>query len=45
MSEKHGGPLPGKNVYRLENDYLILGSKLMEDLDRGDIVNDRFLLL
>jgi len=44
MSEKGGGPITGKNVYRSENDYLILGSKLMEDLDRGDNVNDRFLL-
>lgn len=44
MSERDNKPFPGRNVYRDENDYLIPGSKLMERLDCGVNVNDRYLL-
>jgi hypothetical protein len=44
MSERDNRPLPGRNVYRQQNDYLLHGSKLMENLDRGVNANDRCLL-
>ena len=44
MSERDNRPLPGRNVYRMHNDYLLSGSKLMETLDRGVNANDRYLL-
>jgi hypothetical protein len=44
MSERDNRAMPGRNVYREENDYLIPGSKLMERLDSGVNVNDRYLL-
>ena len=44
MSERDNRPLPGRNVYRMHNDYLLPGSKLMESLDRGVNANDRYLL-
>lgn len=44
MSERDNRTIPGRNVYRQQNDYLLPGSKLMENLDRGINVNDRYLL-
>lgn len=44
MTEKGGGSIPGRNVYRWQNDYLVHGSKLMENFDRGVNINDRYLL-
>ena len=44
MSERDNRTLPGRNVFRMNNDYILPGSKLMENLDRGVNVNDRYLL-
>lgn len=44
MSERENRVIPGRNIFREECDYLIPGSKLMERLDSGVNVNDRYLL-
>lgn len=44
MSERDNRTLPGRHVFRLNNDFILPGSKLMENLDRGVNVNDRYLL-
>ena len=44
MTERDNRTIPGRNVYRQQNDFLLSGSKLMENLDRGVNANDRCLL-
>ncbi len=44
MSQRDNRAMPGRNVYRDNNDYLLHGSKLMENLDRGANVNDQYAL-
>jgi hypothetical protein len=44
MSQRDNRAIPGRNVYREHNNFLLHGSKLMENLDRGASVNDQYAL-
>ena len=44
MTDRDNRRIPGRNVYRQNNDYLMPGNALMENLDRGINCNDRYLL-